>query len=387
MPESQTIEHTEADESIDSTLEQRDRLVDDPARPSVFPGFYNTFRSWREETKKKFRLESVFSYDMLGQAAVDKQGILGASSGDATLSLRWLMFGQRHHRPVYLSMSVRDRHAYSDIAPSQISAEAGLLWKTVNGFSDAGFQVPDFYVSHESMDQRLTLRFGQFSIDSFYDNHSLRSAKRFFLNQAFSSNPAVGFPGFGAGLALQWKNDGRWDLSIGASNMQGPDQSERVDLKLDSSALFFALQYGYNFPGFKSRSARVQLMAWGTENNSEEQLPDGSGLSLTLEQQGASSNEHFVARYAYSHGDAAQVDQLLMIGWGKDIHTFDHFGIGIGVARPAAFNDTWQGVGEIYYRWQVAKELRITPDVQIIAGDALHGSMQVVAGLRLGITF
>ncbi|MGA7276869.1 MAG: carbohydrate porin [Desulfocapsaceae bacterium] len=44
---------------------------------------------------------------------------------------------------------------------------------------------------------------------------------------------------------------------------------------------------------------------------------------------------------------------------------------------------------ESYYRWRVSKELMITPDLQIIAGEDIGSSSNVclVAGLRVGIVF
>ncbi|MFK7848673.1 MAG: carbohydrate porin [Rhodothermales bacterium] len=383
------VEEKEAADSIDSTLERRDALDYDPSRPSLIPPFFEKFRARREEMQKKFRLETVYSYDALGQGYANSKGTLGASSGEVSFSARWLLFGQKYNRPFYLSFRLRDRHAYSDHAPSEISSATGLLWKTVDGFSDAGLQVPNFYFSQELADARLTLRYGQYSIDYFFDKHDLRSAKRYFLNYAFSNNPAVAFPGFGAGIIAQWKDAGNWDITIGASNIQGTDPTKKVNLTLDSSALFYSVQGGYGFKGIANQNARVQLMGWETRSNGEERLSEGRGVSLVLEQKGISERDHFVARYAFSDGDATDVDQLLMLGWGREIKKHDHLGIGLGLGRSALDSSTWQGVGEIYYRWQATKELMITPDLQIILGEGLGdgSSFQVVAGVRAGITF
>lgn len=383
------VEQNEAADSIDSTLERRNALDYDPSRPSLIPPFFDKFRARREEIKKKIRLETVYSYDALGQGYANSNGTLGASSGEVSFSARWLLFGQKYNRPFYLSFRLRDRHAYSDHAPSEISSTAGLLWKTVDGFSDAGFQVPNFYFSQELADARLTLRYGQYSIDYFFDKHDLRSAKRYFLNYAFSNNPAVAFPGFGAGIIAQWKDEGNWDIAIGASNIQGTDPTKKVNLSLDSSALFYSVQGGYGFKGIANQNARVQLMGWETRSNGEERLSEGRGVSLVLEQKGVSERDHFVARYAFSDGDATDVDQLFMLGWGREIKKYDHLGIGLGLGRSALDSSAWQGVGEIYYRWQATKELMITPDLQIILGEGLGdgSSFQVVAGVRAGITF
>ncbi len=376
-------------DSIESTIERRDALDYDPTRHSLFPDFYNRFRSWREEMNKKIRLQTVFSYDMLAQGYVDRDWSVGASSGDATVGGRWLMFGHKYNLPVYLSFRMRHRHSYGDIAPSELSSHADLLWKTVDGFTDAGFQIPELFISQELADGRLTLRYGQFSIDSVFDNHKLRSAKRYFLNQVFSADPSVAFPSYGTGFTVQWQDTGNWDITAGGSNIQGTDQSEKINLSLSSSALFYAAQGGYNFKGFGERGARVQLTGWQSKSEKEDELSDGTGVSLTLEQEGVSSGERYVARYAFSDGDATRVDQLFMLGWGREIRKYDHFGLGFGMGRSVQDSSIWQGVAEIYYRWQVTKEFMVTPDLQIILGEGLEGgeAFQIVAGLRGGITF
>jgi porin len=376
-------------DAIGPSIERRNALGYDPTKHSLLPDFYYRYRSWNEEINKKLGLETVFSYDMLAQGYADKDRSLGASAGDTTFSGRWLMFGQKYNRPVYLSFRLRYRHAYGDLAPSQLSSATGLIWKTVHGFTNAGFQIPNLYVSHEIADKRLALRYGQFSIDHFFDNHNLRSAKWYFLNEAFSHNPSIAFPSYGAGFTGQWKDSGNWDLAIGGSNIQGTDKDQTINFSLNSSALFYTAQGGYNFKGFGKRHARVQLLGWQSRGNQEDELPDGTGVSLTLEQEGISSGEHFVARYAFSDGNAALVNQLFMLGWGREIRKYDHYGLGFGLGRSARESSRWQGLAEIYYRWQVTKELVITPDLQIIMGEGLAdgNTVQIVAGLRAGIAF
>ena len=383
------VDNTEAADSIAPTLQRRDTLDYDPQRPSLVADVFEPYRAWRNRLHNKLRLETVYTYDVLGQGLADGSTTLGASSGEVAVSARWLMFGHRRHRPVYLSVRIRDRHAYSDRAPAAISATGGLLWKTVDGFSDAGFQIPDFHINQELADGRLTLRYGQFGIDALFDTHRLRSAKRYFLNYAFSNNPSVAFPGFGAGFVVQWKDAG-WDFSLGGSNIQGTDSSRQVDLSLDSAALFYTLQGGYNFSGLGGHDARIQLMGWQSQNNSEESLEDGSGASVTLEQEGGDRGEHIVVRYASSRGTASPVDRLLMLGWGREIRKYDHLGAGLGVGRSAQHGNNWQGVAEIYFRWQATKELMITPDLQLIVGDGErsdNNDVRIVAGIRAGITF
>jgi len=386
----------EGGDSIDATLERRDALEYDPTRTSFFPDFYNRFRDWREKIYRKLGLEATMSYDMLGQryALTDKGE--GAASGEISFTARWLIFGSRDYKyiplsknPIYLSCRIRNRHAYTDLAPSQLSYSNGLIWQSVDGFTAAGFQIPDLYISQELSGGNLILRYGQFTIDSFFDNHNLGSSKKYFFNAIFAKNPTVGFPSFGAGFTGQWQFGDDWDFSFGASNMQGTDVTERVSFDLTSSALFYAVQGGHTFTGLGNHVVRAQLMLWDSQNNGEEELACGNGASFTLEHEGGSGIERYVGRFAYSQGELSPVDFLLMAGYGREIRKFDHLGVGIGAGRSSEHSSRWQGIVELYYRWQVTKELLITPDLQIIAGEGVASSdpIQIVAGLRGGLTF
>jgi len=310
------------------------------------------------------------------------------------LSGRWLMFGQRYNKPIYLSFKVRDRRAYSNTAPSSIGSEVGLLWGTADGFNDSGFQVPDFFVDQKLLDSKMSVRYGQFSIDKFVDKHSLRSSKRFFLNQAFSDNPTVNFPSFGAGANIDWQIHDKFGFFAGISNVQGTDADKEVDLELSSTALFMALQGIYSFTGIGGRDARAQFMGWNDEDNREEDYRDGKGISLTIEHEGASKDEVYIFRLAGSDGDSTGTDTIIFLGFGKKIFNFDHLGMGIGAGRSSTTSE-WQSVAEVYYRWQVTKELLITPDLQIITGtregatnkEAGSNKLGFAIGIRAGLVF
>ena len=259
----------------------------------------------------------------------------------------------------------------------------------MDGFNDSGFQVPDLYFDQRLFEDKLALRYGQFSIDSFVDKHSMRGAKRYFLNQAFSSNPTVNFPSYGAGFATNWKPSENWELSAGISNIQGVDGDAQVDFSLNSNALFGTVQAAYSFTGMDGKGARLQIMGWGGAENDVDDYLGGNGYSATLEHEGREENEIYIVRIAQSYGDPTDTDMLLFIGHGKQIRGFDSFGLGVGAGRSSS-TQIWQSVVETYYRWQVTKELVISPDLQIIFGSdniTKESKVRVVGGIRLGIIF
>ena len=81
------------------------------------------------------------------------------------------------------------------------------------------------------------------------------------------------------------------------------------------------------------------LLTWLSQENSEEKLESGNGISLTLEQAGAPDGERYLVRLAYSDGDTAPVDQLVTLGWGRPFRKYDHLGFGLGLGRSAAVRE------------------------------------------------
>ena len=178
------------------------------------------------------------NYDVISQAFYDRDISLGGTAGDLTMSGRWLIWGERYKEPFSLNFRFRYRSAYSAYSPSDIQSNTDLLWGTVKGFNDSGFQVPNLYFDQRLYNNELALFYGQFPIDSFVDKHVMRSAKRFFLNKAFSDNPTINFPSYGAGFTMHWKPGKGWELTGGGSNIQDTEADEVVNFSLGSTALF-----------------------------------------------------------------------------------------------------------------------------------------------------
>jgi len=388
FPEEPKQQETNAPDSISGAIEQRDELAYDPRRRSLFPEFYYKLRKKRHDWYQKHGIEFTLTYDVLVQGYNDRDISVGGAAGDLSLSGRWALFKKTFNKPIYLSFRFRDRRSYSEYAPSDIKGETDLLWGTVDGFNNSGFQIPDFNFEHELFDGKLDLSYGQFSINKFVDAHALRSSKRFFLNKAFSSNPTISFPSFGAGFATKWRPAENLEIIGGVSNIQGTDGDAYVDFNLSSTALFGTLQVAYNFKGIGSEAGRVQVMGWGSEDNKEEDYPSGRGLSFTLEHDGVGDGETYALRYAQSSGEPTNTDIIIFLGYSKVINGFDNLGLGGGTGRSST-GTGWQTVFESFYRWQVTRELLITPDIQLIFGDDSSGESKTrfVGGIRVGIVF
>lgn len=381
------VQDPQSETSVEGEIESRDEIARDPTANSIYPQAYYQLRKITKDWERRLGLEITFSYDVVGQQYFDDVESEGGLAGDVSMSGRWLLFGHRKDLPVYLTFRLRNRHAIADKAPSTIGPDTGLFWKTVSGFNDSGFQIPDMYFSQELSKRKVVLRYGQLGIDNFFDSHRFRSAKRYFLNFAFSDNPSINFPKYGAGLVLQWNPNERWELIGGGSNIQGTSQND-IDFGIDSTALFKSGQVRYQFAGDDERSSELRVMVWHSDSLADEDLAEDKGISVTVGIDGPSKGEEFAFRFAASGGDATAADVLYFAGYGKEIGSYDHWGIGVAAGHSSESSD-WQVTMETYYRWWVFKELMITPDLQLTLGDHLDRdtNVSVVAGLRLGFIF
>jgi porin len=334
------------------------------------------------------RLDISLSYDSLAMGALGRDDGWGASSGDGTLNVRWQINADTSKAPLSLNLRLRHRHAYSDLAPSQLRNETGALWGHVDGFTDAGFQVPEIFLEDQFFDQRLTLRYGQMTMDDLLDGHQLRSAKRSFMNQAFSSSPAVGFPGSDLGFVVRWESRAGWDLTLGASHLDATNLSESAEWRFRGGALFKGAQLGYNFKGWNDKPARIQLLGWDSDAMPEFDIQPGRGASLTFEQQLA-GRAHSFLRYAWADGEAAVTDHFAAAGVAFDLRQSDRLGLSIAAGSSSSNSNGWESVIELFYRRQIGKSFFITPDVQFVAGDGIggHADWIVIGGVRASFSF
>lgn len=74
----------------------------------------------------------------------------GSGSGELALLGRRAPGKHWNTNPVSLNFRLRQRDAFGRLAPSSLGQEIGALWGIADGYTDAGFQFPDFYFQHVS---------------------------------------------------------------------------------------------------------------------------------------------------------------------------------------------------------------------------------------------
>jgi hypothetical protein len=341
---------------------------------------------WREAIGLDYSV-SCFAF---GAGMVGGDGVPADASGEIVLQGIWTPGKRWQEDPVELAFRFRDRQGIGGGSPAALGGEEGTLWGIADGFTDAGFQVPDFYLRHVFPRTGTELRYGQMSIDSQFDSYALSGAKQSFLNQAFATNPSVAFPSYGAGLTVAQEFGNGFGFAIGACNVQGTKVNEQnVNVHFDSKNLFECAQVSYEFKTVCGRASRLELMAWHSDALTQADQEEGQGLSLTFEQEIDGMDLRGFARIAGSDGGAAPVDLITSGGVAMKMREVDLAGVAVGIGRAADAGHPVQSVLEAFYRWQPREGIRLTPDFQLILGQGMVGTpgYRWVAGIRAGIDF
>ena len=367
-------------DGIGGELAEKQRLFRGPGR-HLIP------EDWSEAAGKtlgeRLRMKFALTYDALGLGTLG-EGASGAASGDVALSLRWQLLAEQRRAPLALSWRLRNRHAYSDDAPSVVEGGRGLLWRLVDGFNDRGLEVPELYLEQQYLRKRMLLRWGQMAPDDLLDDHPLRSAKKQLLNQAFSSSPAVGFPGSGLGLMGRWHFREVADVTLSASNVQTGNLDDGARWRLESDALFQGVQGGWNF----GDGQRLQLLVWRTDGLAVESLEADHGVSLTWSRVTDGGTRWF-GRVAVADGGTVAATKFGAAGVSFRGRESDRWGVGISAGEDEHRSRDWQVAGESFYRWQLTPDLQVTGFAQAAAGDDVSAGRGwlLAAGVRTGLRF
>lgn len=378
---------TASPESVESQLDQEQAIKEtffEQARYWLgFPYYYKT-QSWLD---RKLGLRVGVAYAALGMVATDSvMGDQGAASGDFDFFGRWGIWGKETGNTGTVGFNMRYRHKYSDIPPSELGSNIGSLWNVTGGFTDAGFQFTQLYLDQYFLEKNVGVRFGQIFQDFHFDTYSYKSAKLYFLNAAFSDNPAVAFPDYSVGFATLIRPVKDWYFISGVGNASGRKLEAGLPDFLANDKLFSGLELGWKPTTGPLANHRFSAFAWTTPADSNSATPDGNGITVTYEWQPPTDYGIF-ARYSWSGSEATRVEHLATTGVVKKKpfdRELDLFGIAAAWGTPSEPGRRGQGVFEMFYRFQITSLFQLTPDVQFIITPSLNPDSDLVAifGLR-----
>jgi len=340
---------------------------------------------------EKINLRLGFSYYALFQYTTPGPDPRSAASGDFDFFGRLILAEGEEWFRGQIGFNVEHRHAYTDIPPSELDLGIGSIWRTTRGFTDSGFNFNELWWNQQFADDRVGFRIGTINQKHFYDLHSFKSQKLFFLSAPFSDSPTIAFPRSGLGALVRISPLEELHISAGIGDANGDRSVGGFDTFFGDAEFFSALDLAFT-PTFEGLGhGRYSVTLWHIDARSNVGVPSGRGISAVIEQEVAPGVVPF-ARYGYGDGASLPVEHLVALGVGFE-HPFgaadDVAGVGGSWARPSVPGARDQWGLEVFYRFQLTPVIQVTPGFQFLINPSLNPSEDRVGvfQIRLGVVF
>lgn len=371
---------TTTDDQLPTTVEEE--------LESITPGvaIKRELDRWADATNLRFGI----AHTMLFQQATGGPGTRHAASGDLDLLARWTAIGAGTKDTGVLVAAGEYRYQIGDQPPSALGGQIGTLVSTTNGFSERPMVVKELYWDQRLFDDRVRFGVGRIDAENMFGGHRLQSANMFFLNKAFSSNPAIAFPGTGLAAALNVKPAPWWYVTAGITDANGSATTGNFEgFFRDHEYLLFT--EAALLPTIEGLGAgRYRLALWQIDAREAAGRPSDSGITLSCDQNLGESWLAFF-RYGYADADVTNVAHSMQCGAalrgfpGKD----QLFGLAAAWSAPADDRLRAETTVEVFQRLQLTGVTQLTLGVQMIVdpGRALDDDVVGVFSVRLRITF
>lgn len=365
------------------SIEDRIRESRESRRSVLDFGIRDAIHGLGDKVYDRVGLRFTFSYTMLYQHASGGSGPRDAAGDDVDLLGIWEPFRNDRRVDASLEAAFEGRNRYADITPSALSTTIDSLWSTTSGFNRQDFSLVQVYWRQALFDGRLHLRIGKLSPYASLFGNRFNSSSLFFVNYAFSDNPAVFMPGNGLGLHASWKLDEHWTLVLGIQNANG------VKTKIDPSTLRYGeywaavqLQRTVDLPGLGKGTWRVG--SWYVTPREVAKTDAGGGGVLSIDQELGTHTIAFL-RYEYQGEGLLNPEVRLKVLTGTEqvvrgglvfpgpipAWSDDLIGVGGAWGKPAESGLDDSVVGEIFYRGQLESTSQLTFSMQMVKSSTV----------------
>lgn len=335
------------------------------------PGFRGPLVLLREQAaaiEKDTGLRLGFAYTMLFQQASGGPGDRYGGGGDLDLLAAWTVLGRGTKDTGSLNLALEYRNQIGSQTPSELGPEIGTLVKTTNGFTERTMVVKEFYWKQTVLDGRFTYGAGRVDPENLFGGHKYQSANIYFMNQAFSTNPTVTYPGSGMTIAAALKPVDWWYAGGGICNANGKTTTITINEFFDEAEFLSFVETGLTPTIEGLGKGRYRLALWHIDAREDAGVESNQGFSLIMDQDLAEKVGMF-ARYGYADNSTAAARQIAEAGivftgliGGKD----DVTGFAGAWTQPFGEGLRDEIELEVFHRIQVTPQSQLTLGAQLI---------------------
>ncbi len=367
---------------------------DEAKQPALrFPAFDNFFNPWVEQKKKlneQYGLQIGIAYTGLYQEADD---VLtdedNAATGIFRLSGKWEFINRGKENKGSIVSSVDNRSSTS-VAPAQLGSEFGYIGQTGTLFSNVDTILGDLYYSQYFNQGNTAIILGRYDPNDFFDVLGYANPWTTFQNLSIIHNASIALPDFSTGIGVGHWYDDQWYVSASASDANGV--ATNSDFEFDVDELYKTAEIGWSPSRDQRYLKNIHVTYWDVDERKKDAVDDANGFSLGANWTWDNTWMLF-ARAGLSDSDSPNDPQIYEESYTiGGIYYFskrsDLLGFAVNWGELAAEGLGDQTTYELFYRYQLAQNLALTPSIQLIRDPALNNEENTVKvfGLRVRVT-
>lgn len=260
------------------------------------------------------------------------------------------------------------------------------------GYGDFGWGVTDLYWKQQFWsDHVVEFRLGRLAPTAYFDATLTSDPYTTFLNFSLNYTPTIAYPADGSLGTAPWVGVTDKLYVLGTILDANSSTTQSGFDTIGDKEFFKGLEFGWANRGAASSFVdNIHVSAWHSDKRDDAGVPASKGIGLTASWFFDNDRSGLFFRAGWSDGDAALFEKSLAAGIGVNVtERTDLLGFGVHWGQPSIDNDTNQYTAELFYRIQLAQNLAITPDVQLLVNPALYPEEDkiLVFGLRTRLTF
>lgn len=349
---------------------------------------------WKKKMQQEYGLSLGVDYSAvyLKSSETGASGNDNASAGMLRFFGSWDLVGRGTKNTGAFVWKVEHRHKYTDIAPQGFGFDQGIVGLISPPFSDQGARWTNLYWRQRFNDGKATVIGGFLDATDYVDVFALGSPWTGFMNLAFSIGTST----------IYIPNDAAFGIAGGAmltdkiyiigglsdAYADPTDLADNAKSFFQDNEYFSMLELGWTESQDRIYLDNTHLTLWHVDENTSIAAPDGWGLAFQWVTYINSSLMPFVrAGYADDGGTLMQKSVSLGLGY-QNIAGGDLFGVGFNWGEPNEKTFTTglpdQKTLEVFYRFALAEQFVLTPDIQYVMDPALDPTKDSlwILGLR-----
>jgi porin len=375
--------------SVRAQLEEDDELKDPVVR---FPHIDQALKPWldfKHWVNQTIGLQFGFDYTTLFQWLSHSQ----TNEDHARMGIfraygSWTLIGRDTGNPGTLVYKVDHRHTMGTfLAPATLGSQAGYIGQTGMLFSEVDWVLVDLNWQQAFNDRKSGIILGRFDPNDFMGVLGYANPWTSFSNLSTLLNASVAFPDLSLGIGGgHWVTD-QWYVKGSINDANGV--VTEIDWFDGGSEFFKWGEVGWS-PTKKERYTRnVHLVVWDVDKRKDANIDSAHGLMLGANWTTDDQRWMGFVRGGWSDGDAPIYNETYTAGLLRKFRrNSDLLGLTVNWGDPPDDDLRSQTTGELFYRVQLAQNLAITPNLQLLKNPSLNPDKDTVwvFGLRMRLT-